>query len=618
MYKFLLLSFFLAANTAFATRTINDNLNVVGKLTAQSTTSGSSPCPVMTEAQRDLIAGESDGDCIYNSTAKTINVYDSSLSQWVEVSGSGGGSAGENALQNPSFENGTGSWTSAAGTVASESSVVIHESKSLSVALTAQTLSLYQDSTLHQAQFADAVQGIAQIRVKTSVSGVYVCSRKAGVVSAIADCVAVSNSNIWASYKVPFILGATSNGIEIKTTGNVTGTVYVDDAFVGATDPTSVIATCTTIDCETEFGVKVVDGAVTTTVSNENLDWINGNCTNASTGVYVCPFNTGVFSVAPNCTATDMTGSGHARIGAVSNTSVTVNGFGTGGGGLDVDFQLSCQKAGVDFTLAKHKATAGVFAASCGTNCVNEFNYEISATPSITTYDVAGITVADAGAGLIDLNYSALGLTVVPSIETQSSCAPSASVSCETQVVSATTTTAQIRTYNVTGGGNSSVDTAFSLKLVKQGADYKNSRVLAATFKEVNTSPGIIRPKTCYYYFGGAASTLAAPVECSTGTCVEVYDSCDAGSAPAFNATGQYTDLTFAAATWAASTPVYCNCTAWDTTTATSRECMPYYISPDQTWSSSATGGYVTNINVISGTTATNSYTQVSCTGEAP
>jgi len=430
----------------------------------------------------------------------------------------------KNILDNAGFEHSTfsTSWTNSAGTFTQETSTVIDGKASAKLVLSSQTMSLTQSSTLYAAQFADGVQGLASVRIKSNVA-VKVCAIQAGTVSTV-DCVDVANDNKWSFYKIPFILGATSNGISIASSGAVSGTVYIDEAFVGAanvtdispivtswanagvlsisastTNPTKGVAqtdkmrwrrvgdsmqiemvyrqttggsagsgdyrfaipvgyeidlskvtafatvqgigfgsladskvgsffgsngasstlqeggsvyvvNSTTVsieavshasgsngggvigsgylplstanqnyrleltvpvvgwgsnssmysapcgaNCVDVFSAKVTDGAATTTVSQENVDFINGNCTNATTGAYVCTFNTGIFTVAPNCTASSLTAGGAtgAKVGVVSSSSVTVNLVGGAGGALDGDFQLICQKQGADFTAAR-------------------------------------------------------------------------------------------------------------------------------------------------------------------------------------------------------------------------------------------------------------------------
>lgn len=224
--------------------TINNKLNL-SEFDVSSTTKPSKPCPDMTETQRDAIASPGNGRCVYNTTKKKWNVYDTVSSQW-KVAGSGGGGAGETITLNESFEDGTASWTLTNGTAASESSIVAHLEKSFKASLSAAALELYQDSTLHQAQFADNIEGITYARVKTTVSNIYVCRRQAGVLIAnsngsyITNCKLVRNNGKWGYYEIPTVFAGTSNGIAIvsldpldATAEPVSGDVYVDDTFVG-------------------------------------------------------------------------------------------------------------------------------------------------------------------------------------------------------------------------------------------------------------------------------------------------------------------------------------------------------------------------------------------------
>jgi microcystin-dependent protein len=143
----------------------------------------------------------------------------------------------ENILSNPGAESGLASWTNSAGTLSLESTTVFKGQKAFKISLSSQTLSFYQDSTKYQAQYADLIQGQASVRVKTSVSGIYVCPRQAGN-TILTNCAPVDSSGKWGSYKIPFILGGTSNGVAVVsgtysnglvTLGSVTGDVYVDD-----------------------------------------------------------------------------------------------------------------------------------------------------------------------------------------------------------------------------------------------------------------------------------------------------------------------------------------------------------------------------------------------------
>lgn len=599
------------------------------KLTVESTTSASKPCPAMTEAQRDAISSPSQGQCVFNTTSKKLNVFDSLA--WGEVgSASGGISAWEtatlyvagsvviqeskiyqanadhtsttflsdidnwdlisgvvldeatgtldsllvstgagdgavaysdgdafsfvdgspgqvlqsnglfaptfveksiraraetgstqtmeellvknkqltqtdvnihlvetnnkNIIANPSFEHYvTGYAWSCSTTQSSDLSVIVDGKKSMKMTLSSQTLNCSQDSSLYAAQFADGVQGLASAFVKTSVPGVKLCARSAGVTSTTL-CATHPGDGKWALLKVPFVLGGTTNGLAIVTDSSVTGDVYIDDAFLGANDlkqessvvgdktsftPTSnwpvtfsatykrigdtadieikgtltgtptgqLIVTLPSIltfisddrgstsgvinssafiggsiiggsaylsgtnaisvrswgtggsylnhvdtsptipgswttgtqffisiknlkiqgwasgdsiyssscgaNCVDVFSAKVSSTGV---VSEENIDWINGNCSSGGTGFKVCSFNTGVFTTAPNCqmvSGVSSTSNFLTRINVSSSSSVTFLTMNTSGTPVDGPFEIMCQKAGVDFTATR-------------------------------------------------------------------------------------------------------------------------------------------------------------------------------------------------------------------------------------------------------------------------
>jgi hypothetical protein len=168
-------------------------------------------------------------------TAEEIQVPNNQLTQ-VDTNKHLNETGNKNILINPSFEHSTFStgWTNSAGTFTQDTVVEIDGLKAAKLVLSSQTMSLSQSSTLYASQFADGVQGLASVRVKSDVA-LKVCSIQAGTVST-SNCVDVVANNKWGLYKVPMILGATSNGISIASSGAVSGTVYIDDSFVGAVD----------------------------------------------------------------------------------------------------------------------------------------------------------------------------------------------------------------------------------------------------------------------------------------------------------------------------------------------------------------------------------------------
>ena len=62
------------------------------KLSVESTTETSLPCPVMTNTQRDATTAIT-GDCVYNSTTSALNVYNGTI--WTAVGSGGGGGLAE-------------------------------------------------------------------------------------------------------------------------------------------------------------------------------------------------------------------------------------------------------------------------------------------------------------------------------------------------------------------------------------------------------------------------------------------------------------------------------------------------------------------------------------------
>lgn len=143
-----------------------------------------------------------------------------------------------NLLSNPSFEHSTfdTGWTLGSGTATPETSTVIHGKKSYKLVLALQTLSLKQKSTLYASQFNGSVQGLGYIRALVP-SGVTakLCAIQASTTSSTL-CHSQTGDGTWKFFKIPFILSATDNGIELKTDSAVSGTFYIDDAFVGAQD----------------------------------------------------------------------------------------------------------------------------------------------------------------------------------------------------------------------------------------------------------------------------------------------------------------------------------------------------------------------------------------------
>ena len=299
-------------------------------------------------------------------------------------------SGNSNILANPSFEHSTvsTSWTSSAGTLAEDLSVVVNGKKSLSVNLSTQALAVTQDSTLYAAQFADGVQGLASVRVKTSLSGIKVCSRQAGVTST-TNCVNVQGNGKWGLYKVPMILGATSNGISIHSNGtSLTGTVYLDDAFVGAVDLQATVETRKLLGTVTISGCSISQG--NTSLTYATLGTSTG-CSYSVTGSVLAP-------------TTNVQG---FRLSSVPVGNIEVIGFGSFGKSstttnADVSFQirdLTNLKNGQE-NFISHVSGGG--AAVAVPSIKGTMSYNSSASTS--SFEIYGKT-SNASAGVNVFNF---------------------------------------------------------------------------------------------------------------------------------------------------------------------------------------------------------------------
>jgi hypothetical protein len=117
-------------------------------------------------------------------------------------------------------------------------------------------------------------------------------------------------------------------------------------------------------NCETVFSGSST-GSATPGVASENLDWIS-SITRSTTGDYTFSLNSGIFSVAPecSCTAVDpLTGarSNSCYIVSVSTTSVRTNTVQGGVGSVDLGRNITCQRQGQDYLNAKVNQIVGSF-----------------------------------------------------------------------------------------------------------------------------------------------------------------------------------------------------------------------------------------------------------------
>lgn len=408
-------------------------------------------------------------------------------------------SGNSNILVNPSFEHATFSagWVNSVGTFTAESSILVHGKKSAKLVLSAQTMSLTQSSALYASQFADGLQGLGSVRIKSDVA-LKVCSIQAGVVSA-SNCVDVVANNKWGLYKIPFILGATSNGISIASTGSVTGTVYIDDAFVGATDLTQNINACNDVSCETEFSASVSSAGV---ISNENLDWLTLSSHTLNSGIYTFSINSTLSNTLPmNCVATDAGINATERVMVIRSVTldtlvVAAKSASDGTTLVDVPFTLVCQKQGSDFLAGKRRSTGEVYSTITGPESVDIFSAKISSaglTSSENSDFINGnCTLVDAGD--FTCNFNAGTFTQTPNCVISSGQNPAALEDVTVGIFkSLSITQAQIKLESVS---NTEINIPFTLMCQKQGVDFVASKVIVGSFKDVPIIPNSVKPVT--------------------------------------------------------------------------------------------------------------------------
>jgi hypothetical protein len=450
----------------------------------------------------------------------------------------------KNILQNPSFEHTTFStgWTTlninCTSTV--ETTVVIEGKQSHKKTCngTGGSVGIYQDSTLYASQFADGVQGIASVRVKTDAEGIYVCPRQAGLTLPIEQCVAIASDNKWGHYKVPFVLGGTSNGIEITSnSATITSkTLYVDDAFVGAQDlkqdidqsrlageayfagTTSCNWTRTsatlgafgaTAACPGPTILSSTLGSWQTTDSNlprisvdnlppgtytakfyfrNNVDVATSTLFAINDGTTTCNPSAGgaLTSFSPvviECSFTYTT-SGNRVFELYAASSANT---------ITVTSSQTSPALGTRFTL-EYFGSGQIYSASCGANCVDTFSAYVDAAGTVSNENIDWIngngTLSGGGNSITSLALKSGIFTVTPN------CTVSAENTTGYSAIlnASSPTSVSVRNFTTTVPTNTTG--VFRITCQKTGADFVATRTIVGSFKEVNTTPGVTKPIT--------------------------------------------------------------------------------------------------------------------------
>jgi hypothetical protein len=334
-----------------------------------------------------------------------------------------------------------------------------------------------------------------------------------------------------------------------------------------------------------------------------------------------------VFGTSPNITTPTGIVKGDVGLGNVDNTSdATKNAASVSLTNKTIDADLNTI---TNIENADIKAAAAIDATKIadGTVTSSEFQYLGTVTSDVQTQIGTKVTGA---ASSVASEFALMDGTTGKLIKSATGTGFVKSTSGVYSTVSNIDLAADVSTTLLpvaNGGGNKALTLANGGVLWTDADSFEVTA--AGTSGQVLRSNGAAAPSwftssltdiTCRYGYGQTGSTLAAPIVLSSGTALEVIDSCATGSAPAFSSTGYAVNMAFGNGTFANSTPVICDCEAYRTASDSPVSCDTGFATGDQTWSSTASGGFTIGGISSAGSTGTqqNSYVILSCTGAAP
>jgi hypothetical protein len=173
----------------------------------------------------------------------------------------------------------------------------------------------------------------------------------------------------------------------IKITGNNGDVINVDEASIQLGSFSQVASSnCTSdLDCENIFSAAV-EGVGT--VIESKYDWIDGNCTNADPRV--CTFNTGIFTVAPNCWVEVRENSDGRSTTAISTaTTVSFRTVNDNVSATQNAASLFCKKTGTDSKSLREQGallSPGSAGARLGVYTASGSNISLSSTATTVTF----------------------------------------------------------------------------------------------------------------------------------------------------------------------------------------------------------------------------------------
>ena len=260
----------------------------------------------------------------------------------------------------------------------------------------------------------------------------------------------------------------TSNAASIRLDDSVIGrTLSFDVYYYPSSTDTSINSKCPTeLACTNEFSAVISSAG---TVSGENIDWINGNASKPTTGVWLLTLNSLGLSNTLSCSITPRNGSSSPVLipffDAGSSSPTTLRYFisNSAGGLVDTDHTLICQKAGSDY---KSKQTIQGFmssmVSSSGSNVRHEFlsvDSTCSASPcTISRSSGSWISsVTRTGSGVYVLNFSGGTWASAPT------CVGMNNLAAGTVIVNSLPNTASVYGFATYNSANAGTDAAFEI-----------------------------------------------------------------------------------------------------------------------------------------------------------
>lgn len=177
--------------------------------------------------------------------------------------------------------------------------------------------------------------------------------------------------------------------------------------------------------CENIFSARV---GSTDVVSNENVDWINGNCTDAATGRATCVFSAGLFSVAPNCAVTASESSSvnqrTCSIGNDATTSQITIDCKADATDTNMSFDILCQRVGSDRKPLNNVPilVGSVTSNSLGAEKIERAKFNCSSSSSIISQSGSWATIGNIATNTCTITASGFTGTPICVFQQNSTC----------------------------------------------------------------------------------------------------------------------------------------------------------------------------------------------------